>query len=121
MIGEHCEAIESYKTALYHEGDVANSQLHFNLASAYSATRQYVLAADHYTRSIQSSSGQNSLAALLCLGEVYQEMMDYGRAEQAYRTMLTLDPTNSSALSALDNLRILVWTRTNASSAERIQ
>ena len=52
MIGEHCEAIESYKTALYHEGDVANSQLHFNLASAYSATRQYVLAADHYTRSI---------------------------------------------------------------------
>ena len=80
MMCQYNEAISSYKKSLELVNN--NSQVHFNLGSAYSATKEFKLAEKHYKLSIELKA--SNVPAHLCLGDVYIEMKDLSKAKATF-------------------------------------
>lgn len=67
MLADYQAAIDNYRKAL--KFDASNSQIHFNIGSALSATHQFIEAEIHYNRSIELKA--KNTTAFLCLAEIY--------------------------------------------------
>ena len=70
MVANHDEAIKSYKQSLKYDSE--NEKVHFNLGSAYNATKMHASALKHYLKAIDLKG--SNVSAYLCIGEVYIEM-----------------------------------------------
>ena len=87
-IGRFAEAIEDYQLALGREPE--QPVVHYELASAYSATNRLREAAEHYQRAIEQSP--RFAEAHIGLGQVYAATGDIPSAIQHYRLAVEANP-----------------------------
>ena len=97
MMCSYNDAITNYKKSLELVND--NSQVHFNLGSAYSAIKKFKLAEKHYKLSIELKP--HNSPAHLCLGDVYIEMKRLAKAKATFQEVLKFDRNNEKALEAM--------------------
>lgn len=100
MIEEYAKAISTYQKAL--KLNPESAECHFNIASAYNDQKDKEMALKHYKESLYRDEG--NVETMCCVAQTLEALKLLGEALEMYKTVLQVDPDNTSAIEALVKL-----------------